>query len=196
MERRLVAVLVIAVAFLLAATAVQAFDSNRKGFTIGLGGGLGITSFTQEIDIDEFGEGSLKSDRETDFGFGTDFRIGWGFSNQFMLYYENRVSWFGMESLAGDVTIANGVGLVGASYYLQEGAPSVYILGSIGTSAWMAPFEEDSGSMSGFGISGGLGYEFRPHLSVEGTVNLGWPSEDEVTTNAAAVLVTLCYNWY
>ena len=201
MARRMVVLLLVAATVLLATTTVQALDRNRKGFIIGLGGGLGVTSFTQEVQEASGGGVAVKSDRETDFGLATDFRIGGGINDQFMLYYENRVAWFRIASAAGkDVTIAHGVGLVGASYYFKTRAPSAYILGSVGTSSWMAPFEEDSETWTGLGLSGGLGYEFSPRVSIEATINRGTPSKDfgglEFKTNAISVLVTLCYIWY
>jgi hypothetical protein len=194
----MVVLLLVTAAVLLATATVQAFDRDRKGFIIGLGGGLGVTSFTQEANLNGHG---VKSDRETDFSLATDFRIGGGISNQFMLYYENRVAWFRMASRTGtDVTIADGVGLVGASYYFQTRAPSAYILGSVGTSSWMAPFESNSKAWTGLGLSGGFGYEFSPRISIEATINRGTPSRDfgglKLKTNAISALVALCYIWY
>jgi hypothetical protein len=48
------------------ATGVEALDAKRKGFIIGGGIGLGMTSFTQEL---EYGAASETSSRENKFGF-------------------------------------------------------------------------------------------------------------------------------
>jgi hypothetical protein len=178
------------VAILLGVSVSHAFDGNRRGFILGGGIGAGLTSFSQEVDSPIFGK--LETDRENKFALVTDFRLGGGFTEKFMLYYANKVAWFGMDSAAGkSVTIAHGIGLVGASYYFNVAAPSMYLVGSIGLSSWSAPFESDSESWSGFGITGGVGYEFATHWSVEGTLNWGNPGKGEFTTNAFSVLVTV-----
>jgi hypothetical protein len=43
---------------------------------------------------------------------------------------------------------------------------------------------------------GGAGYEFAPHVAVEGTVNWGNMEEDECKTSAISFLFTICYLWY
>ncbi len=185
---------------LTAATGVQAFDRNRKGFIIGLGGGLGFTSYQHEEDWGWVYETQMDTgDRKTTVAFATDFRIGGGFNEQFMLYYENRVAWLSAEgdSAGGsDVIAAHAVGLIGFSYYLKPITPTWYLVGSVGTSSWMEPFETDGDTKSGFGLSGGAGYEFARRVSVEGTVNWGDTEKDECKTKAMSVLFTICYIWY
>lgn len=176
---RRVMVLAVIATILLLAVAAHAFDGSRKGFILGFGVGPGYTSFTQTVEIPaiDFDE---TSDRENSFSFATDFKIGGGITDQFLLYYVNRVTWFGMENaLDENVTIANGIGGVGVSYYIQTTAPSLYFLGSIGLSTWMTPFEDEIGNWLGFGVSGGVGYEFAAHWGVEATVNYGNPKDEE-----------------
>src|SRR5512138_3236155 len=99
----------------LAATSF-AFDGNRKGFILGGGLGLGMTSYTQTLS--GFGE-SLTRDRENKGAFITDFKIGFGANEQTEIYYSSKVSWFGMENVYGDnVTIANGSSALGVSHSL------------------------------------------------------------------------------
>ena len=153
---------------------------------------MGLTSFTQEVDATDFGEGTVKSDRENKAAFATDFKIGGGFTERFLLYYANRVAWIGFDNALDEhITVAHGTGFVGASYYMQDEAPSVYLMGTIGFSTWSAPVESDSDAWTGFGIGVGIGYEFAPHWSVEGTLNWGNPGQDEFTTNAVSFLVTV-----
>ena len=180
--RRLMVLAVIAT-ILLVTTVAQAFDGNRKGFIIGFGVGPGYTSFTQTVKNVTTGFDET-SDTENSFSFATDFKIGGGITDQFLLYYVNRVTWFGMENaLNENVTIANGVGGVGVSYYLETTAPAFYFLGSIGLSTWMTPFEDESSNWVGFGVSGGVGYEFAAHWGVEATVNYGNPKDEETVMN-------------
>jgi len=114
------------------AASVSAFNGERKGFVLGFGIGPGYTNFSQEV-------GGIESDSEGKLSFVTDFRIGGGFNEQFLLYYENRVSWFkttvvdhlwydpvteDFYTTETDVTIAHGIGLVGISYYFKPEVPS------------------------------------------------------------------------
>ena len=183
-----------ATVLLIGAQAANAFDGNRKGFMFGFGVGPSVTSFTQTVTGTTMFDGT--SDRENKFGLGTSFRIGGGLSDQFMLYYANNLACFGIENVLGDnVTIANGVGLVGVSYYFEPTTPSMYLLGVIGVSTWDAIFEEDSNASVGFGIGGGLGWEFSPHWSLEALVEWGNPEDSEgdakLETSAVSFMVLL-----
>lgn len=191
---RWIAVLVPLGTFLAISTPARAFDGNRKGFMLGAGLGLGMTSFTQEVEIT--GLGSNKSDRESKTGLATDFRIGAGLSEQFSLYYVNRVAWFSIDNALGDkATIANSVGLVGGTYHLKPEGPSFYLNGLIGLSSWAAPFESGSDASTGFGFGLGAGYEFSKHWSVEGNLGFGSPSDEsggvKLTTNATTFSITI-----
>lgn len=187
----------LAMLLLAAATGTsEAFDGKRTGFILGGGLGAGATSFTQEVAV--IGGPSDTSDRETKGGLATDFKIGYGFDERILLYYVNRVSWFGLKNALGkNVTIANGVGLAGMSYYLNDSGPGGYLVGTLGVATWDAPFEDSGDIWTGFGIGAGGGFEFSRHWSIEGTVNFGKPGlEDkdlgvEVTSTAVALLVTL-----
>jgi opacity protein-like surface antigen len=188
MSRRLVVSIVIATAFVSTASAAFAFNGKRGGFILGFGAGASMTSYKYRYDSgftqDASSDGT--SDRESKFGIGTDFKIGGGFNDQFLLYYVNRVAWF-----KDGVTLVHSVGLLGASYYLKTEAPAWYIVGAIGMSTWDAPFESNSTSLTGFGLTGGVGYEFTKHWSLEATLNWGKPSENDTEVNAISVMVTV-----
>jgi len=192
MRFRGIVTLLVLTAVIVTATSVCAFNGERKGFVLGFGIGPGYTNFSQEL-------GGIESDSEGKASIVTDFKIGGGFNEQFLLYYENRLSWFKLTVVdevyydpfadevtftETDVTIAHGIGLVGMSYYFKTEAPSFYVLGSVGVSSWSAPFETNSDMWVGFGISAGVGYEFAKHWAIEGTLNYGNPSTDQFTSDA------------
>jgi hypothetical protein len=194
MRKLRIAAAIAALVMIVSATSAFALDGTRKGFILGFGVGAGYQSYSAEIDA----LGAPPSESEGSVAFATDFRIGGGITEQFTLYYENRVAWFTVTDKIWiqDFTAIFGVGLLGASYYFKTEAPSGYILGSIGTSAWMFPFEDDTGTAGGFGISGGAGYEFARHWAFEATVNWGQPKDDPLTISGIAFLVTVGGTWY
>jgi len=139
-----------------------------------MGGGLGagITSFTATVDY--FGM-QLTSDRETKFSVVTNFLIGGGVSQNMLLYYLNKVSWFS----TGDEIAIFGLTGLGMTYYLQPKAPSPLLKAGLGFSSFMAPFESYE-DYWGFGFSLGAGYELSPHWSIEADLVMGWPSYSEL----------------
>lgn len=175
-------------------TDAYALDGKRKGFILSFGIGPSLTSYTQSV-------GDFTSDRENDFGVGTDFRIGYAPSNQFMIYYTNKVTWIlGFENALDEkVTIVNGVGLLGLSYYFETAAPSIYFTGTIGVSSWSA-LEDSNDAWSGFGLGAGIGYEFSKYWSTEFNFMWGNPGDSiegiEVETNAIGIMFTVNATWY
>lgn len=180
-----------------AASDISAMDGERKGFILGFGIGPAITSFTQTV---AYQGQEVTSDRENKFGLGTDFRIGYAPSNHLMIYYTNKVTWLSMENVLNeDVTIVNGVGLLGVSYYFEPESPSLYLTGTLGTSTW-GDYEELGDAWSGFGIGAGVGYEIARYWSVEGNIIYGNPGDSEmgvdVNTDALGFMVTFNGTWY
>ena len=159
-----------------------AFDNKRSGFVIGGLGGIGLTIWNQSVN-------GFDTDTETDFSVHTDFRIGGGFNGDTsLLYFWNVVNWFSMVNVPGDdVVITSGVTALGFSYYFKPTAPSFYINAGLGISSWTAPFEEGAEYWWGFGLMGGVGYEFTRHWSMEFGFMWGNPSDEEmaITYNSA-----------
>jgi hypothetical protein len=175
-----------------------ALDGERKGFILGFSAGPGMTSFTQSI-ADTAGH-KFESDRENKFGVGTDFRIGYAPSNQVIVYYTNKLTWLRFtNAFDQDVTIVNGVGLLGVSYYMKTEAPSVYLAATIGVSTWGVT-DDIGNAWRGFGVGGTVGYEFTKYWSIEGTVMWGNPGDTEfdidVSTNAIGAMVAFAGTWY
>ncbi len=183
----------IAVVLLGITTNVSAWDGQRKGFILGVGSGFGLTSFTQEV---EYLGVSETSDRENKLALNTDFKIGYAPNNTLAIYYDNKVSWFGITNALGeDVTITNGLSSLGVTYFFNQAAPSPFLSGGIGISSWAAPFEENTDTWTGFGLFVGGGYEFARHWSTE--INLMWgnPSNEvsgvEITSNSFSLMFTV-----
>jgi len=174
----------------------RAFDGSRKGFILGAGAGVGVSSYTQKLEDQVYGFPPATSDQQSNVGFATDFRIGWGASKQVLVFYDNKVNWFGFDNAFGNtVTIADGLTSAGISYYLKRAFPSAYLTGGFGWAAWSTPLEENSSGSVGFGLFGGAGFEFTRLLNVEGTISYGMPSNEEsglkLTTNSLCLRVEL-----
>lgn len=171
----------------------RAFDGARRGFVLGGGMGGGMTTFEQELTIDFL---TLESGRENKAAVFTDVHIGGGLSDTLVLTYTARVSWFSLSTLAGDVTIASGVGVVALTKYARTSAPSRFVRGGVGFSSWDTPFESDSGDTpTGLGALLTFGYEFRPHWAVELGATWGVPKiqegRDEFRTDAVGLHLVL-----
>lgn len=193
MQRSRMPLWVALVLILCVTTVAQAFDGERQGFILGAGVGAGLTSYTQTASYLSLSE---TSDRENAFGIMSDFKIGYAPNDVMEIYWMSKVSWFGMENAFGsDVTIANGIGGLGVTYFFQPTAPSAFVSGGIGFSSWMAPFEEGAEAWYGIGVSAGAGYEFTPHWYIEGNVCWGNPSTEEygidLSTNSLSAKITL-----
>jgi len=184
MKRLMITALIVLTSFSLSFSQ----EARKKGFVLGFGGGLGLTSFTQEVDIWGI---TIKGDRENKIGFQTDFKIGYAPTPQLQIYWTAKSSWFGLENALGDnVIILNGFGGAGISYYLKQQSPSFFLSGGLGYSSWGTPFEEGTEGSYGLGLFLGGGYEFSKHFCIEGNLKWGNPSEDILSTNAFTFLAS------
>lgn len=188
---------VVVVVVLVAAMSVSAlaFDGQRKGFILGGGVGFGMTSFTQTVE--GYGQ-SVTSDRENKGAFMTNFKIGWGASEQLEIYYTQKSSFFGItNALDENVTILNAVGGVGVSYSLNLSAPTPFFTGGIGLATWSLPFEDNApDTWTGFGFYVGAGYEFARHYSGELDLVYGNPGDSQggLDASSSALSVRLTIN--
>jgi hypothetical protein len=165
--------IVLAVIFLLvSAVQVWAFDGQRKGFILGGGLGLGMTSY-------KFESGPFQTDTENQFSFMTEFKIGYAPTEQVEVFYASKVSWF--NDALDNVIVANGLGLAAVSYYFLPQTPTWFVTGGLGFSTASAPFEESSRTYVGFGVSVGGGYEFARHFAVEFDLMYSAPEDEGVT---------------
>jgi hypothetical protein len=189
----------------LIATPASAFDGNRKGFVLGGGIGASATSLKYQALVDE-------SEWESKGAMVTDFQIGFGLNDQLLITCFSHVNWYSDVSFWGDATVhdfvhgggsttvANGISGVRVSHFLKKMPPCFVITGGVGISNILYPLKENKHIAWGFGIWGGLGYEFSPHWIVAATAGRGTPtyheSDGKLNATVVAVGVTLNYLAY
>jgi hypothetical protein len=178
----------------LASSGISAFDGQRRGFNIGVGVGSGVVSYRPTWGKDVW-------DRQSKLAVLTDLRIGGAPSNHFQLYWMIRLAWFSADHPYWDVsfdrstTTCHWSGL-GISYYLKPQAPSPYLIGEAGMSAWEAHYRGETVGWTGLGLIMGVGYEFAAHLSAECSLAYATPHSQEYTLKALGVRLTLGYYAY
>lgn len=158
------------------------WDGQRKGFIVGFGAGPGLTSSTMEDERNALGP----SARDNTWGLQTDFVIGYAPTSRLQVYYSNKVSWFKISVV--DVTAISGLTGVGASYFLNSQVPSPFLSGGLGVAVWDDPFDEWFDRSLGFGLWGGVGYEFARHCSAELDLVWGNPTHDYPTIGEGGAL--------
>lgn len=125
-----------------------AWPNERDGWTIGLNLGGG----TAGVNVSGF-----NSDRET--GGAGNFRVGYAFQNQYAVGLEGN----GWTKKVDNETWSFGFG--GPSFTFYPGSQGFYVRGAVGVGS--VKYEAKSGSVTlsasdnGFGVLGGMGYEFR-----------------------------------
>ncbi len=172
---------------------LSAFDGKRKGFILGWGLGIGKLDLTEKYD------GIKTKGNRKDFNFTTNSKIGWGFNENFELYYTSKNFWGSHLNKAGKKeTFVTSLSAFGASYYFKDAAesawkPSVFVSGGAGIAGWQNPFEDDDDTetLSGFGVFGGIGYEFAKHYSFELSAMLGNPHKGSHKIDVNGVSLTI-----
>jgi hypothetical protein len=172
---RIITLLVVLAAFFLPQQGM-AFDNERQGFVLGLGGGFGSA------------KQSYGNNSDSQSGLATTLKIGGGISNQFLLYYSNRVVFLSEDSYQ----FAQGMSAIGFSVFLEPSGPSFFFSGEVGMGAWSS-LESGGGSESGLGLTVGAGVALTPHFLVEAnymTASLGDGAYDWTLSN-----FTLTASW-
>jgi hypothetical protein len=157
-----------------------AFDKERKGFILGFGLGPGFSSYSQTIDSAGF---RIDDESLSKMALFTDFKIGYAPSNQLMIFWLSKVNWFGREDTIQTttstrkeaITVANGVGGLGITYFFKPEAPSLYATVGGGFSARSEPFRGTDSWLS-FGFAGALGWEFQQNWTLELSAIYGKPT--------------------
>jgi hypothetical protein len=128
--------------------------AGRKGFIVGIGAGGAL----HRIPARGTTGGSL--DRSA-FAAGTDFKIGYAPTEQFLIFYTAKAAF----TQATDYD-AVGVSGFGVTYLTRPTSPSFFVTGIAGEGG-RATFERrDWRDGRGFGV--GAGYEFARHWSLSG----------------------------
>jgi len=161
---------------LMAPFQASAFDNDRKGFMLNLGLGFGQGKISAST-------GGLSASTDA-IGFGTDLKIGAGLNNnKVLIYYTNRVLWYSPEIVVGDTrldgNLINGMSAVGVSYFLEPEVPSLFFSGALGIGVHYDSDAEDS--LTGFGFTLGIGFEFARHFIAELTyMHAGVSFEEDI----------------
>ena len=156
----------------------SAFDGERKGFMLNLGGG--------------FGQGKVSWDGGSvdGTGFGTDFKIGGGPSNQVLVYYTNRALWYSPGSSSSNWV--NGMSAAGVSYFLEPQSPCFFFSGALGIG--VLSDSGSGGSESGFGFTLGVGYEIVRSFIAEITLmHAGLSVDSDDNPSVSNLMVT--FSW-
>lgn len=135
--------------------------ATRKGFIIGAGAGAGMQQSPAFSGVDYFGRFTVEGSSNP--AVVTNFMVGYAPTDQALLFYSNRAVF--TSNAAFDVLAVGGFGM---TYMVRRTAPTAYVTGSIGRGVGLSIM--GSSGDAGLGWSGGAGWEFRRHLSLEGDV--------------------------
>ena len=156
----------------------QAVDGHREGFAVGLGLGYG-------------GVENAGYSVENSSGLTTSFKIGGGFSDQWLIYYSTRMVFFSHH----EKNWYQGMNAAGVSYFLEPEGSSFFFSGELGVGGYNN-FDNNVASGwfydSGWGFTVGAGYEFSPHYLIEvNYMRASWNSEPEKRVSN----FTVTLNW-
>lgn len=159
-------------------TSASAWDGQKKGFLLGIGGGLGLADISK-------------------LSYGFDGQIGYAPDDLLQVYLIGRQVWF-----EDNGTVSLNISGAGAVYSLKPQLPSLFLVGGLGFARESKPFEavkdvfmaetpedivkgvEKAEGKTGIGLIVGGGYEFARHLSLEANLLLS-------STKTVAVKVSL-----
>lgn len=141
-------------------------------------------------------------DKVNENGIATSFNIGYGFSDDFMLYYSNNVNWYNKDESGEPITYVNVISGIGITYCLDSEVYLNFVYGI----ATDYPYVDSWYSLDGTGYEIGVGYDIAKHVSVEldyshsdyNKVTLGGTSInlDGVSATTHSLRMMIKYNWY
>jgi len=174
----------------LLSTSINAFDNKREGFMVSAG--LGLSSIHTDFKQEYGGWSGIGRDAEG--GLATSFKIGYGFSEQFSLYFMRNSTILEYKNDPNNNTYENCILGIGANYYLKpEGL--TYLMGGIGLGRF-TDYEDTDVENIGHGFMLGIGYEISPHINVEVSYMGTRIDDNEADVNTDTLHVTLNYYWY
>ncbi len=154
-------------------------SAERKGFIVGIGAGGGLHR------IPEGGVTGDSLDRSA-FAIGTDFKIGYAPTDQFLIYYSAKVAF--TQAMDYD---AVGISGFGVTYMTRPTSPSFFVTGIAGEGARATLESRDWGVGRGLGV--GAGYEFKRRWSISGDALFLRMGDNN---NHAVLLATVGYLFY
>jgi len=171
-----------------ASNSAQAFDGKRKGFLAGIGIGAHTSNLGYK---NPFVPSSVDSEQK----IAASFSLGYGFSNRAVVFVGGK---------GGSVSINNrdaslSVGGFGATFYLSEQSPSVFLTGLIGGATVSIDEEDDRFDDEGDGWLVGIGIEVTKGLHLElshARADLSDPINSTNNYEMESTFATLQYNWY
>ena len=154
-----------------------ALDGNRKGFVIGFGLGRSdlayhlkqntLPDYYDPVSYTRSGTANYERRVTNLNNFTTNFVLGYGLNNQWVLNWSSKVSWFGEDPLVSYIgegsevrNYISGIAGIELVYYFNPKSPSLFVSTALGYSN-IGDFEEGKNHL-GFGFSWGAGYEFAP----------------------------------
>ena len=154
-------------------------SAERKGFIVGIGAGGALHRIP---------EGRVTGDNldRSAFAFGTDFKIGYAPTDQFLIYYSAKAAF----PQATDYD-AVGVSGFGVTYMTRPTSPSFFVTGIAGESARATLESRDWSVGRGLGVGGG--YEFKRHWSISGDALFLRMGDND---NHTVLLATVGYLFY
>ena len=138
-------------------------SATRKGFIIGAGAGAGLQRSPGFPSVDRFGR--FTAEGGSNASVVTNFMVGYAPTDRALLFYSSRAVFTSNAAL--DILAVGGLGM---TYMLRGTTPTAYVTGSIGRGVGFNITRSTGDDEVGLGWSGGAGWEFRRHLSLEGDV--------------------------
>jgi hypothetical protein len=145
--------------------------ASREGFYLSFGLGHSLTRWLIDVVV---ADEELRS-ADTELGLASKVQIGYTLPAGVTLHLSNRLAWSTTSGIGDRSVQLAGLTGVGATYFFNPNAPSVYVSGDLGLSHWA---RLDDYFNLGFGLCGAAGYEFAEHWSVEQSYCWGTAKED------------------
>lgn len=180
-----------AILFSATATSAHSFDGQRKGFQLGLGIGAHSTALN-------FSQSNSPVAVDSSKEMAVSIQLGYGFSNTIVGFVGGKGGSIVVDDFGGSLAI----GGIGATVYMSETSPSLYVTGLFGSGSLSMNERESEDSElrdSGKGWLAGIGYEVTDRLHLElsyGRAELVDPNDTRNTSELESAFATVQYVWY
>jgi hypothetical protein len=195
---------------------IRLFDGERRGFIFEINLGLGATSINYDYIYRDI---EISDKHLTKGAVGFEGRLGYAPTNRFQVYLVNKMSIFDAKKMVDDYENyfdkMSGEGVLsalyiifspiilpfipyasshstigfGASYYLEEEAPSFFVDAGLGGAIIYNPFADKVEGGRGFYAGGG--YEFQKNLQAKFDLMYGWVDSEIRDYESSGSYITL-----